>query len=94
MPRGIVGLVQKYWDRSVAPIELPHIRLPDAIAAGRAHRAKDHVEVSDYSAHLQPDDVAVLQYTGGTTGVLEGRDADPRQPDREHGTDLRADRRP
>jgi long-chain acyl-CoA synthetase len=72
MPRGIVGLVQKYWDRSVAPIELPHIRLPDAIAAGRAHRAKDHVEVSDYSAHLEPDDVAVLQYTGGTTGVSKG----------------------
>jgi long-chain acyl-CoA synthetase len=72
MPRGIVGLVQKYWDKSVAPIELPHIRLPDAIAAGRAHRARDHVEVSDYSAHLEPDDVAVLQYTGGTTGVSKG----------------------
>ncbi|KPQ15566.1 MAG: long-chain acyl-CoA synthetase [Rhodobacteraceae bacterium HLUCCO18] len=72
MPRGIVGLVQKYWDKSVAPIELPHIRLPDAIAAGRAHRARDHVEVSDYSAHLEPDDIAVLQYTGGTTGVSKG----------------------
>ncbi len=72
MPRGIVGLVQKHWDRTVRPIELPHIRLPDAIAAGRAHRAKDHVEVSDYGAHLGPDDVAVLQYTGGTTGVSKG----------------------
>jgi long-chain acyl-CoA synthetase len=72
MPRGIVGLVQKYWDRSVQPIELAHIRLPDAIAAGRARRAKDHVEVSDYSAEVQPDDVAVLQYTGGTTGVSKG----------------------
>jgi long-chain acyl-CoA synthetase len=41
MPRGIVGLVQKYWDRSVAPIELAHIRLPDAIAAGRAHRSEE-----------------------------------------------------
>ncbi|MCU4653701.1 AMP-binding protein [Roseibacterium sp. SDUM158016] len=72
MPRGIVGLVQKYWDRSVKPIELAHIRLPDAIAAGRAHRAGDHVEVSDYSRHVEADDVAVLQYTGGTTGVSKG----------------------
>jgi long-chain acyl-CoA synthetase len=72
MPRGIVGLVQKYWDRSVKPIEIAHVRLPDAIAAGRSHRTRDHVEVSDYSAHLDPDDVAVLQYTGGTTGVSKG----------------------
>jgi long-chain acyl-CoA synthetase len=59
-------------ERSVRPIELPHIRLPDAIAAGRAHRARDHAEVSTYSAHVAPDDVAVLQYTGGTTGVSKG----------------------
>lgn len=72
MPRGIVGLVQRYWDRSVKPVELPHFRLPDAIRAGRAHRTKDHVKVSDYSAHLEPNDVAVLQYTGGTTGVSKG----------------------
>ena len=72
MPRGIVGLIQKYWDRSVRPVEVAHIRLPDAIAAGRSHRQKDHVAVSAYSAHVTPDDVAVLQYTGGTTGISKG----------------------
>ncbi|MBT8475003.1 MAG: AMP-binding protein, partial [Alphaproteobacteria bacterium] len=35
LPRGIIGLVQKHWDRSVKPIEVPHIRLPDALEAGR-----------------------------------------------------------
>ena len=28
MPRGIVRLVQKHWDRTLSPITLPHIRFP------------------------------------------------------------------
>ncbi len=72
LPRGIVGLVQKYWDRSIQPIEVAHIRLPDAIAAGRSHMTQDHVEVDAYHQSITTDDVAVLQYTGGTTGVSKG----------------------
>ncbi|MGB0496982.1 MAG: AMP-binding protein [Rubricella sp.] len=72
MPRGIVGLVQKYWDRSVKPVEVAHIRLPDALEAGREHLRKDHVEVDAYHQAVSPDDVACLQYTGGTTGVAKG----------------------
>mgnify|MGYP000462868387 CR=1 FL=1 len=71
-PRGIVGLVQKYWDRSVKPIEIAHIRLPAALTAGRTHRDRDTIEVEKYHQAVQPDDVAVLQYTGGTTGVSKG----------------------
>jgi long-chain acyl-CoA synthetase len=72
LPRWIVGLVQKYWDRSVRPVEVPHIRLPDALAAGRARRADDHVEADAYHQAVRPEDVACLQYTGGTTGVAKG----------------------
>ncbi|MEM1046042.1 MAG: AMP-binding protein [Pseudomonadota bacterium] len=72
MPKGIVGLVQKYWDRSVKPIEVPHIRLPDALDAGRSHIAKDRIEVHGYHQTVTTDDIAVLQYTGGTTGVPKG----------------------
>ncbi|MEQ8367675.1 MAG: AMP-binding protein [Roseicyclus sp.] len=72
MPRGIVGLVQKHWDRSVIPVETAHTRLPDAIAAGRARIAKDRVEVDAYHQPVTSDDIAVLQYTGGTTGVSKG----------------------
>lgn len=72
LPRGIVGLVQKYWDRSVKPIEISHIRLPQALAAGRAHRAAETIEVDAYHQSVQPNDVACLQYTGGTTGVSKG----------------------
>jgi long-chain acyl-CoA synthetase len=72
LPRGIVGLVQKYWDKSVRPIETAHIRLPEALAAGRAHVARDHVEVDAYHQAVTSEDIAVLQYTGGTTGVAKG----------------------
>jgi long-chain acyl-CoA synthetase len=72
LPRGIVGLVQKHWDKSVKPVEVPHIRLPDAIAAGRSHQQAEKIEVDSYRQSVQPDDVAVLQYTGGTTGVAKG----------------------
>lgn len=69
LPRMIVGLVQKYWDQTIQPITIPHIRLPDAIAAGRAAKSGP---VEDYRADVKPDDIACLQYTGGTTGVSKG----------------------
>ncbi|MEO0502987.1 MAG: AMP-binding protein, partial [Pseudomonadota bacterium] len=72
MPRGIVGLVQKYWDRSVKPIEIAHVRLPEALRAGRNRIRADHVEVDAYHQSITHDDLAVLQYTGGTTGVAKG----------------------
>ncbi|WP_420338560.1 AMP-binding protein [Roseibium sp.] len=72
LPRGIIGLVQKYWDRSVKPVEVPHIRFPEALVAGREHKTRDHVEVDAYHQSVEPDDVACLQYTGGTTGVAKG----------------------
>ena len=72
LPRWIIGLVQTYWDRSVAPVSVPHIRLPAALEAGRAHKATHRVEVDAYHQTVAPDDVACLQYTGGTTGVAKG----------------------
>ncbi|MFQ6547695.1 AMP-binding protein [Aestuariibius sp. 2305UL40-4] len=69
-PRGIVRLVQKYWDRSLPEIDFAHIRLPAALAAGR--NAQKGVAVEEYRTTVESDDVAVLQYTGGTTGVAKG----------------------
>ncbi|MDP5359752.1 MAG: AMP-binding protein, partial [Paracoccaceae bacterium] len=72
MPRMIVGAVQKYWDKTITPITMPHIRLPDAIKAGRAKHESLHNALVEYRSSIGPDDVACLQYTGGTTGVSKG----------------------
>lgn len=72
MPRSIVRLVQKHWDRTLAPIDLPHIRLPEAIEAGRQKSVSKEITVEAYREALLPDDIACLQYTGGTTGVSKG----------------------
>ncbi len=72
MPRGIVGLVQKYWDKSIRPITFDHIRLPDAIKEGRAEHDHMHEVLEGYRDSIGPDDIACLQYTGGTTGVAKG----------------------
>ncbi len=72
MPRGIVGLVQKYWDKTITPITIPHVRLPEAVKAGRAKHAQTHNALESYRQTIDPDDVACLQYTGGTTGVSKG----------------------
>lgn len=72
LPKMIVGMVQKHWDKSVLPITIPHIRLPDAIEAGRAKHDSLHNAIEAYRSTINPDDVACLQYTGGTTGVSKG----------------------
>jgi long-chain acyl-CoA synthetase len=67
--RGIVRLVQRHWDRALPPADFPHVRLPAALAAGRRAGGPP---VEEYRGGVQASDVAVLQYTGGTTGVAKG----------------------
>jgi long-chain acyl-CoA synthetase len=71
IPETIVRGVQKVWSRTlppVPPLEIPVLRLRDAIARG--HKAEGTPK--DWWDDLRPDDLALLQYTGGTTGVAKG----------------------
>ncbi len=65
-PRGmIVNFVVRHVRKLVKRYTLPrHAKFNDVIAAGRS-MTLDRPD-------LGPDDVAVLQYTGGTTGVAKG----------------------
>jgi long-chain acyl-CoA synthetase len=71
LPEIIVRGVQKVWSRTLPPVPklaVPVLRLRAALAKGRAHGA----DVRSYWSGTKPDDLALLQYTGGTTGVAKG----------------------
>ncbi|MEO6409434.1 MAG: long-chain-fatty-acid--CoA ligase [Burkholderiaceae bacterium] len=61
----VVNFVVRKVRKTVPAYELPGaVRLRDAMALGR--------KMSFTAAAVGPDDIAVLQYTGGTTGVSKG----------------------
>jgi long-chain acyl-CoA synthetase len=74
IPRGIVRAVQRWWNRALPPIGVPHVRFMAAIAQGRSHleRLGDPPGARRWWQSIGPDATAVLQYTGGTTGVSKG----------------------
>lgn len=61
----LVNFVVKYVKRLV-----PKYHLPDAISFRRALQAGSHMQYDKPA--LNGDDIAFLQYTGGTTGVAKG----------------------
>jgi long-chain acyl-CoA synthetase len=65
---GIVYAVMKYWNRLIPQHKLNAVRLPEALAKGHAAGG----EVKSWWQGLKHDDLALLQYTGGTTGVAKG----------------------
>jgi len=65
-PKGcITNLVVRYVKKMV-----PKYHLPDAVPFGQA--LKDGARSAFHPVELKPDDLALLQYTGGTTGVAKG----------------------
>ena len=64
----IVYGVMKYWNRVIPQHSMAAVRLPAALARGRAHQA----QAGRYWQDLRHEDLALLQYTGGTTGVAKG----------------------
>ena len=70
VPRGIIRAVQKVWNQVLPPVTVPHTRLKAALNKGRAGLAQHTAQ--SFWKDTRPSDLAVLQYTGGTTGVSKG----------------------
>ncbi len=72
LPGFIAYNVMKYWNRIIPKCEVPHVSLLNALHSGARLLHERKIQVPDYTARQSPDDLAVLQYTGGTTGVSKG----------------------
>ena len=72
IPRAVIRSVMKVWNQVLPTLTIEHIRLTNALAeGGRAAQAKN-IDVAAYTAGVGRDALAVLQYTGGTTGISRG----------------------
>ncbi len=68
----IVRAVMKHWNKLIPKHGLTFTTLPEALAQGRAHDAISASQAGRYTRDLEHDSLALLQYTGGTTGVAKG----------------------
>ncbi|MFN7003034.1 MAG: AMP-binding protein [Roseinatronobacter sp.] len=69
IPEMVIRGVQKVWNRNLPPVpalNVPVLRIRAALKLGRGLP-----KVTDWD-RLRSDDLALLQYTGGTTGVAKG----------------------
>ena len=72
IPRAVIRSVMKVWNQVLPPIRIKHVRLSSALAEGAAARQAKNIDVVAYTAGVDRDTLALLQYTGGTTGVSKG----------------------
>jgi long-chain acyl-CoA synthetase len=70
--RHIIKGIQKYWNKAIPSTALQCVSINEALAQGAAKRAQANKNVRDYWQGLRREDLALLQYTGGTTGVAKG----------------------
>ena len=72
IPRAVVRLVMKWWNRVLPRVKVPHVRMAQALEQGRVHQRAAAVNLSAYTQGQGLTTLAALQYTGGTTGVSKG----------------------
>lgn len=71
----VIEFIQKYWNQVIPKYELSHSLFVPALrrVMKKYKRPMDREEkVKEYLSAIHPESVAVLQYTGGTTGVSKG----------------------
>jgi long-chain acyl-CoA synthetase len=72
----VIRIVQRYWDRSIPAITVPHTPLCEVLEKGRrlldAASAAGTDPRTGWLEDVTEDTLALLQYTGGTTGIAKG----------------------
>ena len=70
--RGVLKAVLKYWNQAIPRHQVNADDINTALKKGREVKAQTSLDVRQYWEHLTRSDTALLQYTGGTTGVSKG----------------------
>ncbi|RFA25363.1 long-chain-fatty-acid--CoA ligase [Alkalilimnicola ehrlichii] len=68
----VIKLVQRYWNRMIPKCEVQTTPFRETLHKGYELKQNRQIAVKTYWEHLTRDSVAVLQYTGGTTGIAKG----------------------
>lgn len=71
-PKSIAQLVIKYWNKQIPKAKGPFTPFLTALKSGQALIKEKNMRIEGYSEKINDSTVAVLQYTGGTTGVSKG----------------------
>lgn len=72
VPRAVIRGVMKVWERVLPRVKVPHEPLTTALELGAKKLAPDANKAERYTDDQGPETLAVLQYTGGTTGASKG----------------------
>jgi len=70
--RHVIKGIMRWWNRVIPATAMQSTRFEAAVADGMRLQRERAIDVSGYWKHLDHGDLAVLQYTGGTTGVAKG----------------------
>lgn len=72
LQRILVNFSLNFVTHQVKKTTLPHLRFGQALEAGKKILAAAPQKLQSYSVGINPQSLAMLQYTGGTTGVAKG----------------------
>ena len=72
MKKLIIGFVLKRVKKAIPDMRSAHISFGEALMAGGKSRRGGGVDIPAYTAGLQGSDIALYQYTSGTTGRSKG----------------------
>lgn len=72
IPRTLAQFVLQYVKKQVPKVSVPYISLTECLRLGALSKKGKNLDVTDYFNALNPQSIAVLQYTGGTTGISKG----------------------
>lgn len=70
--RQVIRGIMRWWDRVIPDAAIEFTGFEAAVAEGERVRCGRNIEVRQYWENLTHDDLALLQYTTGTTGVAKG----------------------